>query len=479
MSSGSRLPRSEAAARAVAITRSAAWNNSSSCTSSACRAALEEERGDAVRRHAEAKRMQQRVRPVVLGVLGVGPTGLEVDQQPLGAHGLRGVGAPQHQVDLARDDERAAEELGAHRKLGDRRQIATQLAQRREGPFEQRRAPGHLHQQVVLLGRAQIAPVLREPLLLVGRARRRHQRRRVRVERLARADDGLDRSMLDHADRGGGVVRERGRLTRELGPEHALALAKVVQSFLAQPEHVGELEPASGLLDPIAQPLGEVGGEHRPLGADQLLERAPLRFGQLHASMLGGDTDMPENPDDILRALADPERLTIAGLLARGDRTADELADELGISPKRVRTHVGKLTAAGIARIGEDRRTYRLDPGTLRRAAELVGPPREAGLALGAATDDEELVLRTFFRNGRLTEIPMKQTKRRIVLERIALEFEPGRRYERGGQRHRRRVLQRSRGDPTLSGRRGLPGSGLTASIGAPEAGSTSAEPAC
>ena len=139
---------------------------------------------------------------------------------------------------------------------------------------------------------------------------------------------------------------------------------------------------------------------------------------------------MPENPDDILRALADPERLTIAGLLARGDRTADELADELGISPKRVRTHVGKLTAAGIARIGEDRRTYRLDPGTLRRAAELLGPPREAGLALGAATDDEELVLRTFFRNGRLTEIPMKQTKRRIVLERIALEFEPGRRYD-------------------------------------------------
>ena len=139
---------------------------------------------------------------------------------------------------------------------------------------------------------------------------------------------------------------------------------------------------------------------------------------------------MPEHPDDILRALADPERLAIAGLLARGDRTADELAGELTISPKRVRTHLGKLTAAGIARIGDDRRTYRLDPATLRRAAELVGPPREAGLALGAATDDEELVLRTFFRNGRLTEIPMKQTKRRIVLERIALEFEPGRRYD-------------------------------------------------
>jgi hypothetical protein len=139
---------------------------------------------------------------------------------------------------------------------------------------------------------------------------------------------------------------------------------------------------------------------------------------------------MPESPDDILRALADPERLAIAGLLATGDRTADEVADTLSIAPKRARTHLGKLTAAGVVRVAADRRTYRLDPETLRRAAASVGPPREAGLALGAATDDEEIVLKTFFRNGRLTEIPMKQSKRRIVLERIALEFDPGRRYE-------------------------------------------------
>ena len=139
---------------------------------------------------------------------------------------------------------------------------------------------------------------------------------------------------------------------------------------------------------------------------------------------------MAGNPDDILRALAHPERLAIAGLLARGERTADDLATELGIAPKRVRSHLGKLTAAGVAAVAEDRRTYRLDAETLRRAAELVGPPREAGLALGAATEDEEHVLRTFFRNGRLTEVPMKQSKRLIVLQRIALEFEPGRRYD-------------------------------------------------
>jgi hypothetical protein len=120
----------------------------------------------------------------------------------------------------------------------------------------------------------------------------------------------------------------------------------------------------------------------------------------------------------------------VAGALARADRTADELADDLGMPARRVKTHLGKLTAAGVATVADDRRTYRLDRDALRHAAELVGPPREAGLPLGAATDDEEIVLRTFFRNGRLTEIPMKRSKRRIVLERIALEFEPGRRYD-------------------------------------------------
>jgi hypothetical protein len=139
---------------------------------------------------------------------------------------------------------------------------------------------------------------------------------------------------------------------------------------------------------------------------------------------------MTETPEEILRALADPERLAIAGRLARSAATSSELADELGIPSTRVRKHLNRLTSAGVARLGDDRRTYRLDPETLRWAAEQVGPPREAGIALGAAIEDEEAVLRTFFREGRLTEIPAKESKRRIVLERIALEFEPGVRYD-------------------------------------------------
>src|SRR6476646_5704674 len=136
------------------------------------------------------------------------------------------------------------------------------------------------------------------------------------------------------------------------------------------------------------------------------------------------------NPDDIVRALADPERIAIAGQLVHADRTADELAEDLGLEPRHVMAQLGKLTAAGVVAVADDRRTYRIDVDTLRQAAEIVGPPRDAGLALGDATEDEEHILKTFFRNGRLTEIPMKHSKRVIVLQRVALEFEPGRRYD-------------------------------------------------
>jgi hypothetical protein len=139
---------------------------------------------------------------------------------------------------------------------------------------------------------------------------------------------------------------------------------------------------------------------------------------------------MAETPDEILRALADPERLRVAGALARRDAGSRELAEALELPLARVRKHLNRLSATGVARLNDDRRTYRLDPETLRWAAGQVGPPREIGLALGAANDGEEAVLRAFFRNGRLTEIPTKASKRRIVLERIALEFEPGVRYE-------------------------------------------------
>jgi hypothetical protein len=135
------------------------------------------------------------------------------------------------------------------------------------------------------------------------------------------------------------------------------------------------------------------------------------------------------SPEELLRALADPERLAIAGSLARHEATAAELAAALDLPVMRVRRHLARLASVGLAEVAADRRTWRLLAAALREAAQEVGPPREAGLALGAVYAEEESVLKSYFRGGRLSEIPAKQSKRRIVLTRLALEFEPGIRY--------------------------------------------------
>ncbi len=42
------------------------------------------------------------------------------------------------------------------------------------------------------------------------------------------------------------------------------------------------------------------------------------------------------SPEEILRALADPERLALAGMLARGPRTMADLAATLAVTPQRL-----------------------------------------------------------------------------------------------------------------------------------------------
>jgi DNA-binding transcriptional ArsR family regulator len=106
--------------------------------------------------------------------------------------------------------------------------------------------------------------------------------------------------------------------------------------------------------------------------------------------MVRNGTDMTEHPDDIIRALADPERLRIAGALAAGDAAAKALSETLELPLARVRRHLTRLAAAGVARLQPDHRTYRLDRETLRWAAEQVGPPPRGGGAPANALNADE-----------------------------------------------------------------------------------------
>jgi hypothetical protein len=129
---------------------------------------------------------------------------------------------------------------------------------------------------------------------------------------------------------------------------------------------------------------------------------------------------------DFVRIAVDPVRLAVLGAAAVGDLDPERIAVGTGVNLRRVQREIGSLTQAGLIREG------RLDLGLLQAlAAELPRQPEAApSVVEGPWSAEETRILQTFFSGDRLTEIPAAQGKRRVVLERLAMEFEPGVRYQ-------------------------------------------------
>lgn len=128
------------------------------------------------------------------------------------------------------------------------------------------------------------------------------------------------------------------------------------------------------------------------------------------------------------RALAGPERLRVAGVLAApGARlTTSEVAARTELGIREVRACLAALVEAGLAE--EDGGRYRLAVELLRqRAARRL--TSATARARSAATDERERVLASFFRDGRLLKLPTGDRRRDVVLDEIARAFEPERAY--------------------------------------------------
>jgi hypothetical protein len=129
-----------------------------------------------------------------------------------------------------------------------------------------------------------------------------------------------------------------------------------------------------------------------------------------------------------LRHLLDPDRLAVAGLVAARARTVKEIAAETGQPPKAVLTTLAPLVQAGIVvREGEH---YTLRRDALRELAQDLPRPTPDPEVMDGMSEGEQAVLSRFFRGDKLVDIPVRRTPRRIVLERIAQDFEPGRHYD-------------------------------------------------
>jgi hypothetical protein len=131
-------------------------------------------------------------------------------------------------------------------------------------------------------------------------------------------------------------------------------------------------------------------------------------------------------PLEFLRAVLDPVRLYVLAAAVRGPISIPKIAHDLGAKPREVAGAIGHLRSLGL--LEED---GALNRGALIELARSL--PQEfpdLGVPVGGPwTEKEAVILGRFFSGGQLVEIPTGAAKRRLVLEKIALEFEPGERY--------------------------------------------------
>lgn len=159
-------------------------------------------------------------------------------------------------------------------------------------------------------------------------------------------------------------------------------------------------------------------------------------------------------------ALANEERLKIAGLLANQAHTAEELAPTLNQSPADVYRHLELLE--GISLVRRDGQKYHLDVKSLEDLSRRVHAGRrpQADLSGFEGPEFDRKVLKTYMdENGRFKALPNQRKKFLVILKYLSDKFEVGVRYS---EKQVNEILGQFYQD-TASLRRGLVDAGLLA----------------
>jgi hypothetical protein len=144
---------------------------------------------------------------------------------------------------------------------------------------------------------------------------------------------------------------------------------------------------------------------------------------------------------EILGLLAEPDRLRVVAALTLGESTMVGVARASGLDARRAGRALARLVAGGL--VEESAGRHRLLVEELQAAARASAdhPPDEDHDEAGPAAAP---VLRAFVRQGRLVSIPSAKGKRRVILDLLSQDFEPGRRYP---EREVNEVLRRRHPD--------------------------------
>ena len=134
------------------------------------------------------------------------------------------------------------------------------------------------------------------------------------------------------------------------------------------------------------------------------------------------------------RALADPSRLKIVGLLAQQAYPVEQLSALLGLGESTVSHHLSRLADAGLvsAQAEGHYSVYSLKPEALSHMARrLLRTERLPELAQGIdrSTFDRKVLAAFTGPDGRFTAFPSQEKKLLVLLRHVLRDFKPGVRY--------------------------------------------------
>jgi hypothetical protein len=134
------------------------------------------------------------------------------------------------------------------------------------------------------------------------------------------------------------------------------------------------------------------------------------------------------------RAMADPSRLKIVGLLAQQAYAVEHLSALLGLGESTVSHHLARLAEAGLvsARADGHYSMYSLQPDALAEMARrLLKTDQLPQLANGIdyASFDRKVLAAFTGPDGRFTAFPTQEKKFLVLLRHVLRDFRPGVRY--------------------------------------------------
>jgi len=156
---------------------------------------------------------------------------------------------------------------------------------------------------------------------------------------------------------------------------------------------------------------------------------AKLNHGKAPGSDSAGDELL-----GFFRAMADPRRLKIVGLLAQQAYAVEQLSALLGIGESTVSHHLARLSEAGLvsARAEGHYSIYSLHQDVLASMAQrLLKTEQLPQLARGIdrASFDRKVLASFTGPDGRFTAFPTQEKKFLVLLRHVLREFRPGVRY--------------------------------------------------